>query len=275
MLYRTSKPYQGFTIIKKYGLRYKVIQGTFKIGGYDKDEKIQENKDNQISCLQDKEVATKNSFDFKLSQSLSRSRQKIFELIECNSFTYFCTFTLNPDKYDRNNLDKFIKDFSQYIRDLRKKYNYDIKYLFIPELHKNGGWHLHGVMDLPIDCLSRFNKDDKLPKYIIDHIDTLYNFVGYQNKFGYCVLESIREKSRVASYITKYITKDLAKGIDKNKKCFFHSRKLKTAETIYKGLPLLINTDYDFKGDYVSIKWCDTLEDLNNLFEGVESVCFT
>ena len=44
-----------------------------------------------------------------------------------------------------------LNKITQMIRDLRKK-GYNIKYIFIPELHADGiNWHLHGL-------ISRYNR---------------------------------------------------------------------------------------------------------------------
>lgn len=258
MIGRYSKPYSSQTIIKKYGDRYKIIQGSFKLAGYE--EEIQ--NENEI---QNQEIYKNQSYDYKLSQSLSRSRQKISEYILCNDFNMFCTFTIDPKKYNRDNLDLFIKDFSQFIRNVRRLKNYNISYVFIPELHKKGGWHLHGVMNIPLDLLQRFNKSDKLPKYIRDNIENLYDWKGYRDRFGYCCLEPIKDKNKTSSYVTKYIVKTLGEKIEKNKKVYFCSRGLKLADTIYKGQPLFQELDYDYVGDYVSVKWIENKKALFDL----------
>ena len=61
-------------------------------------------------------------YDDKLVQSLSRARRVVLELAMCNDWAYFCTFTLDKTKYQREDLPKFHKDFSQWVRDQRKKY---------------------------------------------------------------------------------------------------------------------------------------------------------
>ena len=107
----------------------------------------------------------------KLSESLSRSRSKVFELSICNDWKYFVTFTLDRAKYDRYNLNKFIKDLSQFIRDYKKKYNTKITYLLIPEKHTDGAWHLHGFLNgLPVEHLTPFSINDKLPIKIIKRL---------------------------------------------------------------------------------------------------------
>ena len=105
--------------------------------------------------------------DVKSENNISRAKSRVFELALCNEWDIFLTFTLDPKKYDRDDLKKFQKDLGQFIRDYNKKYNLCIKYLLIPEEHKKGGWHLHGfLMGLPKSHLRLFTLSEKLPKYI-------------------------------------------------------------------------------------------------------------
>lgn len=147
------------------------------------------------------------SYDEKLDVSLSRTRRIILELGLCNKWDYFFTCTLDPKKFDRFDLSGFNKALSQFIRDCRKKYGCHIAFVLIPEKHKDGAWHMHGLIyGLPASVLSDFISGI--------HPDKLCNR-GYKNwndyskKFGYCSLAPVRDPVRVGFYITKYITKDL------------------------------------------------------------------
>ena len=87
--------------------------------------------------------------------------------------------------------------------------------------------------------------------------------------FGFCCLERIKDKKRVASYATKYVTKTLGDNIEKNKKTYFCSRGLKQAEIVTTCLPIYgKEVIFDYVGDYVSVKWVDSIEQLKELFEG-------
>jgi len=78
----------------------------------------------------------------------------------CNDWTHFITCTLDKDKYDRYNLPVFQKDLSQFLRNQRKKYKAEIKYLLIPEQHKDGAWHMHGLLQGLKECmLSDFSEN--------------------------------------------------------------------------------------------------------------------
>ena len=83
----------------------------------------------------------------KIEESYLRSKTKIFELAFCNPWDWFFTGTINPNKQDRTDLDLFHKQLTQWIRDYNKKYSLSIKFLLVPEKHKDGkSWHIHRVI---------------------------------------------------------------------------------------------------------------------------------
>ena len=149
-------------------------------------------------------------------------------------------------------MPKFIKDLGQFIRDYRKKYKANIQYILIPEQHKDGAWHMHGLlMGIKEDHLIPF--DDLLGAPGKLKNKGYYNFVLYEKKFGFNSLGKIKDNDKVANYIAKYITKDFGKDIKMNCKSYYCSRGLKKATEIKKGL-LLSPIEYDFENEYVAIK---------------------
>ena len=85
----------------------------------------------------------------------------------CNPWEYFVTLTIDPAKYDRYNLKEFHKHNAQFVRDYNKKHGAKIKYLIIPEQHKDGAWHEHGLfLGIPQSHLTAFTLDQKLPHKI-------------------------------------------------------------------------------------------------------------
>lgn len=167
----------------------------------------------------------------KLDASLSRSRRVVLELALCNSWDWFCTFTLDKEKYKRDDLPVFYKDFTQWIRDQRKKYGCSIRYVLIPELHeKYGAWHMHGLFaDVP--PLVPFSDLRSQGWYLPDDlVDGGYNcWLDYHKKFGFCSLGAIRSSVASAFYITKYVTKDQSEGIPVGGHSYYCSRPLKRA----------------------------------------------
>lgn len=205
----------------------------------------------------------------KLQNNMTRAKQRIYELAFCNPWDYFVTLTLDKTKYDRTDLPKFIKDLGQVIRDKRKKLNVDIKYLLIPERHKDGSWHMHGfIRGLPIDELHAFSLSEHIPYKIRDRLEQgvqVYTWKEYERKFGFATFEQIFNHRAVSGYVTKYVTKETMTTITElNAHTFYASKGLKSAVVIHQDVLPEMLSDTDFENDYVSIKW---FEDINEALE--------
>lgn len=174
----------------------------------------------------DKDIK-KNDYDGKLHNSISRARSTIFEYALCNDFSHFITLTLDGKKYNRSDLENYIKDLGQFIRDERKRTSCKLQYILIPELHKDGkSWHMHGLINgLPEEELT-INSNGYL------------TWLRYQNKFGYNSISTIKNPLAVSKYITKYVTKSFnSSGVrEKNKKLYYCSRGLRKANRVLSGL---------------------------------------
>ena len=131
-------------------------------------------------------VGEKSSdFEGKFSQAYSRARSVVFQLALCNDWDYFITCTIDGAKYDRYDLKKFYTDFSQWIRDFRKKYSCRIEYFFVPELHENGAWHLHGMIrgipDSMSSAISSENRIDRMLFFFIIYLPSSFVFLGLKS----------------------------------------------------------------------------------------------
>lgn len=196
----------------------------------------------------------------KLENNISRARAKIFEYAICNDWDWFATFTLDAQKYDRYNLEKFKSDISQFIRNFNSRKGTDIKYLLIPETHKDGAWHMHGfIMGLPEEFLRLFTLKEKLPKYIRDKLKKglpVYDWISYRDKFGFIDLEPIQNQEACSKYVTKYISKTLAEDIKEvGAHLYYCSHGLRTAKEIKRGLLKCEFNSPDYENDYVKVKW--------------------
>lgn len=193
-------------------------------------------------------------YDRKLYNSISRSKEAVYELAKCNDWKYFCTFTINKEKFDRYNLEAFMKSFRKWINNYtRKTGGKKLDYVLIPELGKNGAWHCHGIMNIPRKYLSRFEKG-KHPAFLVN--SKYLNLAAYEKKFGYCSFGKIRSKEKVARYITKYITKSSATQKRKlNSRLYYCSQGLKRPTELERGYDLVTIDGFDFENEWVGIKW--------------------
>lgn len=197
--------------------------------------------------------------DEKRDNNIARAKSRVFELALCNPWNIFLTFTLDPRKYDRDDLPRFRKDVSQFIRDCNKRHGLAIKYLLIPEEHKKGGWHMHGfLMGLPDAHLRKFTLEEKLPKYIRDKLQAgqpVYEWQAYREKFGFCDLEPVHDEFAASAYVTKYITKDLDRTVkESGAHLYYCSQGLKRSAVVFRG-KANDGLTYDYENEYNSVKW--------------------
>lgn len=209
----------------------------------------------------------------KLDNNLSRSKNRVLELALCNPWEWYVTLTLDPAKYDRTDLGKFIKDLSQHIRDHRKKTGNQIKYLLIPERHQDGCWHMHGfLLGLPETELHQFTAEEHLPYRLLDRIKqghAVYKWEAYVKRFGYSCIEPIRNQEAASRYITKYITKETMQTITElNAHTFYASKGLASSVILMQDLLSRSINEPDYSNDYVSVKWFDDIGSALALFDG-------
>lgn len=215
--------------------------------------------------------------DEKLSCNLRRAKETVFQLAICNDWDYFCTFTIDKQKYDRYDLHSYHTAFSVFIRNYNKKHGTNIKYLLVPEQHKDGAWHEHGFfMGLPESHLKDFKnfKSKKLPKYIrrkIEAGEPIFSWDAYSEKFGFCDLEPIVSLEKISFYITKYISKSLEQScIEINAKVYYCSLGLSRACVKKRGpLNSEFSDPFSWRNDFVSGIWYDGSFNISELEEKI------
>ena len=189
--------------------------------------------------------------------NLSRASNTILELAMCNDWDWFATFTVKKELMDRYDLPSLNRKFSLMIRDLNDKFNCEIKYLSVPETHKDGAWHLHVMLSgVPDKLLKDFHMKSKikikLKKYLslgqrVAHIPLFDNSIGASTLIQ--IKDTDEDRIHVALYFKKYVTKEIKRLCnDKHKRLFYSSHGLKRAVKIFKGGMIT-----DKKFDYVKV----------------------
>lgn len=202
----------------------------------------------------------------KLHNNLSRAKASIYELALCNEWDFFVTLTLDASKVDRNCLHTTYRKISKWFNNYNSRYGCGLRYLLVPEPHKDGAWHFHGLMaGIPMEHLVPFSSRDYIPhrlKLMLDAGRTIYNWPAYASSFGYVTLDAVRDKKRCSAYMMKYITKELlSSSIDLNFHVYYCSRGLKRAENLYRGEMKRCIEEPDYQNEYVRSKWLSSLED--------------
>ena len=134
------------------------------------------------------------------SDNVKRAKDKVFDIALLNRFEYFVTLTLDKEKIDRFDAKAVSKVLRKSFNNFQQRYN--AKYLLIPEHHKDGAIHMHGLLsgDFKLIDSGKRTKDGR----------PIYNLPQW--KYGFSTaIEITGEQSNVAKYITKYISKDFHK----------------------------------------------------------------
>ena len=231
-----------------------------EMGLPDLSEKLSENSDSCPTELSKKSHSTETE---KAQCNISRARSRILELALCNPWEYFVTLTLNSEKQDREDLKKYVHDLGVWIGNFNKKYDSSMKYILIPEKHKDGkSWHMHGLFhDIPDSALARNE---------YGYLDIPY----YANRFGFISLSPVKDHERVARYITKYITKDVVQRKEsKHEHLFYASRGLSGKEIVMQTMSMPVD-DGAYESEYTMSKWYSTSDEKRKLLKFVSELTF-
>ena len=174
----------------------------------------------KLRTIEDAERSAKNS--------LNRTKQNIYKFSRQAEWEYFITLTFDGSKVNRYDFDECMHKANNWFNNQKKRKAPDLKYLFVPEQHKDGAWHIHGViadvgeMSFADSGRVAIGKKAYRRSDVNSEFATIYNLSGW--RFGFSTATRVRDKYKVASYITKYITKDLCESTF-GKKRYYRSRK--------------------------------------------------
>lgn len=203
----------------------------------DEKKEIKEEKEQVENNDKDNKKNNSNTgqIDNKRSEqvSINRSIQTIYKYAQANRWEYFVTLTFKRDSgmnvYDYS---ECVKKLTAWLHNQRRKC-LDLKYLFVPEMHKDGAFHFHGLIanadGLTFADSGRVAIGNKAYKRTKEnqHFPTIYNLDNW--RYGWSTATVVVSSCKSASYICKYITKDLIQGIGKRRR-FYPSNNLDLPE---------------------------------------------
>lgn len=164
-------------------------------------------------------------------RAVRRAKSIIRDVILCNPFELWATFTFNPEKTDRYNIQLCKKQMMNWLKNQQYK-NGKFEYLIVPEYHKDGALHFHALIKNYTGALEPAT-DDKTGKQIKQRGRKVFRFPGYTLGFtNVKQIEATPESySTLATYISKYVTKDMLN--EPGKKRYWHSKQLEMPRVEY------------------------------------------
>lgn len=162
-----------------------------------------------------------------LDASRRRARRKIFDYIICNDFDMFVTLTLSPKEIDRNDYGAVIKRLNTWLGNRVKRKG--IRYIGVPEYHKNGGLHFHFAVNGAdkfklVDSGTVTVEGRKKPiraetaryrGYAPEQCHTVYNLPEWKLGFSTAIL-TYGDRGALAQYLSKELCKDVQKNLVKD-----------------------------------------------------------
>lgn len=160
--------------------------------------------------------------DGNLARSMRRTKQMIYDYAISNKWEWFITMTFDGAKVDRYDYASVSKVMSKWLNNQRCNNAPGLKYMLVPEQHKDGAWHFHGLLS---NC-------GKMQVKALGFVDEksgreIYSVASFRS--GITQATRIGDSDKAVSYITKYVTKE-SDGLLRGKKRYWNSQNLELPE---------------------------------------------
>jgi hypothetical protein len=149
-------------------------------------------------------------------RSLSRTKQTLYDIVHSNDWDLFVTVTFDGQKIDRYDYDEIVQRYSKLLENIKQRKAPNLEYIFVPELHKDGAFHFHGLLR-NIDGLQlkySGRKDSKGNK--------IFNLSDWN--LGFNTATKVTDTAKVSNYLLKYITKDIITTLGESRKRYWSTK---------------------------------------------------
>lgn len=156
-----------------------------------------------------------------LARAKRRARAAVRDIALSNEFSHFVTFTLDATKIDRYDINAVVKKLNYWL-DNRVRRN-GLKYVLVPELHKDGAIHFHGFINDRLGLVDSGTitggelKKPRKPKssrererLLSSGSHIVYNVTDWKLGFS-TAIELYGDYRAAVGYVCKYISKEQQK----------------------------------------------------------------
>lgn len=150
-----------------------------------------------------------------LVRAQRRAKNAVRDLALSNDFQYFVTLTLDRTKVDRYDIRAITKKLRTWADNAVRRRG--LKYVLVPELHKDGAVHFHGFFNSALPAVDsgtlsnggkprRPRSDRERASLISQGWHVVYNLPAWPLGFS-TAIELYGDKRQAVAYVLKYITK--------------------------------------------------------------------
>ena len=168
-----------------------------------------------------------------IERASRRARINAFDIIMCNpSLDTFATFTYKPDdELDKSSYDDCYEKLGVWLSNRVQRRG--LQYVIVPERHKSGDIHFHGILNSAALKLDRA-RSPKSGRALSSGGKPIYNLVDWS--FGFTTAQIIGEagedREKVAKYVFKYMGKQVGAKIG-GRYCLIGGRDLARPRYVY------------------------------------------
>lgn len=155
-------------------------------------------------------------------RSLSRTKQTLYDIVHSNDWDLFVTVTFDGEKIDRYDYEEIVQRYSKLLLNIKIRKAPNLEYIFVPELHKDGAFHFHGLLR-NIDGLQlkySGRKDKKGQK--------IFNLSDWN--LGFNTATYVTDTAKASNYLIKYISKDLIQSLGESRKRYWSTKGINRTE---------------------------------------------
>lgn len=164
-----------------------------------------------------------SSSESNIWHSVNRSKRKIYEYARCAHWDWFVTFTFSPEKVNRYNFEECSRVIRKWLNNQRRNAP-NLYYLLVPEMHKDGAWHFHGL-------LANTGNIKFIDSGIIQKGHKIYNMSKWS--LGFTTATAVDNIYKVSTYIGKYITKELCEATSGKQRYYVSQNLPKPTESTF------------------------------------------
>ena len=178
-------------------------------------------------------LRTEEDWERSLASSLNRTRNEIYRWARQCRWEWFITLTFDGAKTERESYSACMERTAKWFNNQKHRYAPDLMYLYVPEQHRKGGWHIHGVVantgNMKFTDSGRVSFHGKACRRNAGNrgCPVIYNLSGW--RYGFSTATEVADAHRVSTYILKYITKELVADTPYRHR-YFRSRNLPEPE---------------------------------------------
>ena len=192
--------------------------------------------------LEEKQERTKEQIQHSIKVSVNRTVNQVYAISRSNKWDYFITLTIDPKKLNNTDFNLISEKLNIWTNNLKKRYASDLKYIFVPELHKDKTkWHFHGLFSNMGNIPLVFSGKTCVGKFIYDYAKKPYATKIYNIplwKYGFSTATKVRDTASASSYITKYITKDISRILQ-------NQHRYLASQNVDRPVERVFNIDYE------------------------------